>query len=64
MPTNSFAQKMMGDVIGGARGKLWKGQMASIIERVTKLSPLSVLINQSLVATYALYSLLTICMLI
>ncbi|KAJ6201988.1 NADPH-dependent 1-acyldihydroxyacetone phosphate reductase [Bipolaris maydis] len=43
MPTDTFAKKVVDDVLAGAQGKLWRGQMASTIYWLTKLTPLSVL---------------------
>ncbi|EUC27424.1 hypothetical protein COCCADRAFT_9982 [Bipolaris zeicola 26-R-13] len=43
MPTETFAKKVVDDVLGGAQGKLWRGQMASTIYWLTKLIPLSIL---------------------
>lgn len=51
MPAETFAIKVVDDVFGGAQGKLWRGQMASIIYWLTKLTPLSVLVSQLFIPT-------------
>ncbi|KAF1957634.1 NAD(P)-binding protein [Byssothecium circinans] len=42
MPVDAFAKKVVDDVLGAATGKVWRGQMASMIYWFTKLAPLFV----------------------
>jgi 1-acylglycerone phosphate reductase len=51
MPTETFAKQVVNDMLGGAQGKLWRGQMVSIIYWLTKFTPLSILVSRFFVAT-------------
>ncbi|KAK1638010.1 NADPH-dependent 1-acyldihydroxyacetone phosphate reductase [Colletotrichum phormii] len=44
-PADEFAKKVVDDVLDGASGRLWRGQMAGMISVMTKVMPSSMLDN-------------------
>jgi hypothetical protein len=45
MPAEEFAEKVAGDVIGGANGKIWTGGYSSIARVFNVLMPTGVLVS-------------------
>ena len=40
-----FAQKVVGDVLGGARGLVWRGKAASVICFLSKIAPMWLMVS-------------------
>lgn len=45
MATEAFAEKVVGDVLGGANGKIWRGEYASTVRVSSVLMPMGVLVS-------------------
>lgn len=48
MSVEEFAEKVAGDVISGANGKIWRGRYSSIVRVFTVLIPTWVLVSRFL----------------
>jgi 1-acylglycerone phosphate reductase len=45
MPADVFAKKVVNDVLGGARGRVWRGGMASIVWLMLRFLPQSAMVS-------------------
>ena len=45
MATSDYANKVVGDILGGATGRVWRGSMATTMKYVLAMVPTSVLVS-------------------
>ena len=45
MPSDTFAEKLVGDVLDGANGFVWRGQLASLVRLISALLPTFIMVR-------------------